>query len=102
MKKLLVAALLLISMPAYAQEDKAVSEMFKKCDANKDGKISKEEYNNEKMQNFDQYDSNKDGNLSMDEHKKMLKEHHEKLMGNNKAEHSNKTGQEKTNHDKKM
>ena len=95
MKKLLVTALLLVSMPAYAQEDKAVSDMFKKCDTNKDGKISKEEYSNEKMQKFDEYDSNKDGYLSMDEHKKMLKEHHQKLMGNGKVEHSNKTGEEK-------
>ena len=56
------------------------NEMFDMCDANKDGKISKSEYTDEKMKMFAKYDANSDGSLSKEEDSKMMMDMKEKMM----------------------
>lgn len=64
-----------------AKVEENADAMFSMCDTNKDGKISKDEYNKEKMDKFAKYDTNKDGVLSKEEHEKMALDTHDKLMG---------------------
>ena len=49
---------------------------FEAMDADKDGKISKEEWTNFHNKMFDDADTNKDGSLD----KKEMEEHHKKMM----------------------
>jgi Ca2+-binding EF-hand superfamily protein len=58
-----------------------IDKMMTMCDTNKDGKISKAEYTEEKMKAFSKYDTNNDGMLSKEEHKSMAMSMHDKLMG---------------------
>lgn len=84
-KHLLLTVLIVAPLSAMAAdkgkvEDNA-NEMFSMCDSNKDGKISKEEYNKEKTEKFAKYDTNSDGALDKMEHEKMAVDMHDKLMG---------------------
>src|SRR5260370_38322960 len=50
-----------------AQVDRMVQTMLDRFDANKDGKISKEEAKGKLAKNFDRLDTNKDGHLDKEE-----------------------------------
>ncbi len=84
MKKIILCLLLALPLTAAANDDSKVSknanDMFPKCDANSDGKISKEEYTKEKMDKFAVFDSNHDNALSKEEHEKMAVAMHDMLM----------------------
>jgi Ca2+-binding EF-hand superfamily protein len=47
--------------------ERRVADVFARMDANKDGKISKDEAKNFILQNFDRIDANKDGFIDKDE-----------------------------------
>ena len=83
MKKLLLAFLLATPICAYADNAKVAGnadEMLKHCDKNNDGKLSKDEYTESKMEKFAEFDGNSDGFLDKAENQKMAKEIHDKLM----------------------
>lgn len=78
----IILALAILLMPAAAIADHHKDKMAE-ADANKDGKISKEEFLAEKGEWFGKYDTNKDGQLDksemdsmMGDHKKKCDEHH--------------------------
>lgn len=101
MKKvsLLLVVSCLIAAPAFAEtsklssgETKSMEEMFSKCDTNGDGKISKEEYQKEKMELFSKWDKNSDGNLSKEEHRQMAVHMHDKMMNKDSVARSTTPG----------
>ncbi|NYT39875.1 EF-hand domain-containing protein [Sphingomonas sp. R-74633] len=71
MKTFLVAAALgatLLAAPAFAQDaPKHGAKMFDQMDADKDGVITKDEYNADIAARFAKIDTNKDGKISADE-----------------------------------
>ncbi|MCJ8276989.1 MAG: hypothetical protein HRT44_10270 [Bdellovibrionales bacterium] len=58
--------------------------MWENMDANKDGKVSKEEWMKDKQQWFADMDTNKDGFVTMEEKKAHHKMKHAKMMGDKK------------------
>lgn len=88
MKKILLGLLLATPIIASANNrttvEKNADEMFSHCDTDGDGKISKDEYQKEKMDKFSKYDTNNDGSLSKEENEKMAVDMHDKLMGSEK------------------
>jgi Ca2+-binding EF-hand superfamily protein len=89
MKKLIIVSALLSAFPGLSSlvlaDDMMAKEnddeMMNMHDTNKDGKLSKEEFTNEKMKAFTKYDKNSDNMLSKEEHKKMAMDMHDKMMG---------------------
>ncbi|WP_041948383.1 EF-hand domain-containing protein [Turneriella parva] len=65
------------------------AKMLEKMDADKDGKISKQEWQAHHDKKFIELDADKDGVISQDEfkahHEKMMKDHHSKMGKNNGA-----------------
>ena len=85
MKKIFGLALIMGLVPctSYAEHhmDKGnMDKMFSECDANSDGKISKDEFMKHKMDSFTTADKNNDGLLSKEESEAMMKEMHDKMM----------------------
>lgn len=72
-----LAAIMIISVPAFANESHMKEEMMK-CDQNKDGSISKKEFLDSKERKFNEADNNSDGSLSSFEIDEMIKEKKER------------------------
>ena len=73
---ILVGTVLTYAQPPQGQEGKkppTVDEMFKQMDANKDGKLSKEEIKGPLKEDFDKVDLNKDEFITKEELKKAPK-----------------------------
>ncbi len=67
--------LLLANLPAAFAHDheEHAKKAWEKCDSNKDGSISKDEFIKSKEEHFNKADKNGDGKLSKDEHEEMVK-----------------------------
>jgi Ca2+-binding EF-hand superfamily protein len=63
----LCVGLLLGAVPAFAQMRGNAGQMMEKADANKDGIVTREEFQNMRLEMFDKLDRNKDGFLSQDD-----------------------------------
>lgn len=75
MKKLLIVSILLVAGTAFADHHDTA---FKECDANSDGKVTKQEFLTKKEKAFEKADKNSDGALSESEHAEMLQNWKEK------------------------
>lgn len=87
MKKLTATAVAftvaLTSSAAFANKHegdyaKKMEEKFNMADTNKDGAISKDEWNAKSMEMFTKIDENGDGNVTMEEKKAFMKTKHDK------------------------
>jgi Ca2+-binding EF-hand superfamily protein len=88
-KLIAISCLLLTATSVFAEDDMATkdyTEMMEMCDTDKDGKISKVEYTNEKMKKFDEYDKDNDDALNKTEYQTMSSEIHKMLMDADEVE----------------
>jgi len=84
-----------LAQPATTDKDKMMehhhAEMMTSVDTNKDGMISREEFNQHHEKMFIKCDKNKDGMLDKDEHEMMMKEMHDMMAkGMTNGEHKMK------------
>ena len=84
MKKLL--SILLVLGFVTVVSAKGHGKHFKEMDADKNGKISLDEFKNAKGKWFEKIDANKDGTLSKEE----VQKHHESRKGKGKGKHKGK------------
>lgn len=75
----LVATIALSTASSALANHEHGKEMWDKCDTNKDGFISRDEFMKSKDEHFKKADKNGDGKLSEEEHKEMMKEMKEKM-----------------------
>lgn len=67
MKKIAVAALLSFAVLFLASNGYAAPDAFDRADRNKDGYITKDEFESHVKSRFNEYDTNKDGKIDADE-----------------------------------
>jgi Ca2+-binding EF-hand superfamily protein len=91
MKKGFVTLTILLMFASFAF---AAGDRFSKVDANRDGKISKQEYLDEAAVKFDRLDQNKDGALSRDEIRKVYSLDPVKMLKEIDTDHDGKISKE--------